>query len=355
MEQERTLQQTVTRHETLRLFFAEALRTSGVEEQEAFFVIEGLIQTSLRGVDSHGIRLFPHYVRAVNAGRINKRPQYTFNKTASSVGILDADHAFGHAAGARAMREAIALAKTHGISAVGVCNSTHFGAAAYYGLMAAEQDMIGISMTHADALMLASGGKRAFFGTNPICVCAPMDGEEPFCLDMATTIYNWNKVKMHRLANKPLPEGVAADAQGRVTTDPHQATCLLPVGDYKGFGLGMVVDIFCALLTGAPFGREIKAMFTTPIHEKRFLGQFYMVLDVAKFVEIRVFKARLKQYVDEIRREPRQDPQQALMVAGDPEKICYQKRLKAGIPLTPSEVEDFQKLRDEFKIKENFL
>lgn len=341
--------------ETLRKEFHEILASLNVDKESAFHVVEGLLQTSLRGVDSHGIRLFPHYVRALKAGRINGNPQYRFERTSTSIGRLDADHAYGHASGAYAMEKAIAMAQETGLGAVAVYNSTHFGAAAYYGLMAAEQDMIGICMTHADALMLTSGGKRAFFGTNPICVCAPMQGEGPFCLDMATTKYNWNKVKIHRLADQELPAAVAADQEGNLTRDPHQAACLLPIGDYKGFGLAMVVDIFCGLLSGAPFGREIKAMFTTPLNEKRFLGQFYMVLDVSKFVKINEFKSRLKKYVDDIRHEPRKSPEQKIMVAGDPEKVCYQQRLKTGIPLTANEVDEFLKLKSEFNIKESFL
>lgn len=128
-------------------------------------------------------------------------------------------------------------------------NSSHFGAAAYCGLMAAEHDMIGISLTHADALMLATGGIRAF-RTNPICVTAPVEGEGPFCLDMATTTITWNKVKMHRERNAPLAPGLAADGKGESTTDPHIAESLFPIGGYKGFGLGMVVDILCGLMSG---------------------------------------------------------------------------------------------------------
>jgi len=223
------------------------------------------------------------------------------------------------------------------LGAVAVFNSTHFGAAAYYGLMAADRDMIGISMTHADALMLSTNATRAFFGTNPICVTAPVEGEEPFCLDMATSKITWNKVKMHREKNVPLEPNVGADAQGEVTTDPHQAVCLLPIGDYKGFGLGMVVDIFCGLLSGAPFGREILAMFTTPLHQKRYLGQFYMAINVAHFVRVDIFKSRLKLYMDQIRQEPAKDPQRPVMVPGDPEKRCYQKRIKDGIPMSETE------------------
>jgi ureidoglycolate dehydrogenase (NAD+) len=321
----------------LKRAFLQTLKAAHVDDAVAYHVVEGLVQTSLRGVDSHGIRLFPHYVKVVKAGRVNGHPKYQFHKGGESVGRLDADHTYGHAAGAEAMKYTLDMAKKTGAGAVAVFNSSHFGAAAYCGLMAAEHDMIGISLTHADALMLSTHGIRAFFGTNPICVTAPVEDEGPFCLDMATSIVTWNKVKMHRERNRPLPTGIAADAQGHITTDAHAAQSVLPIGDYKGFGLSMVVDILCALLSGMPFGREITSMYLTPLDQKRYLGQFYMALDIAKFQDVKLFKSRLKAYMDELRREPAHDPARPVMVPGDPEKNVLLKRSQEGIPLTARE------------------
>lgn len=331
----------VPAHEIKRAF-DEVLAAVNVDKTAARHVVDGLVQTSLRGVDSHGIRLFPHYVKVVNAGRVNGHPQYQFHKGGESVGRLDADHTYGHAAGAEAMKYVLEMARRTGCGAVAVFNSSHFGAAAYCGLMAAEHDMIGISLTHADALMLSTGGIRAFFGTNPICVTAPVEGEGPFCLDMATTTITWNKVKMHRERNQPLAPGIAADGRGESTTDPHIAESLFPIGGYKGFGLGMVVDILCGLVSGMPFGREITSMYQTPLDQKRYLGQFYMALDVSKFQDAKMFKSRLKKYIDEIRREPPKDPSIPIMVPGDPEKKAFILRSREGIPVSSLELESFR-------------
>lgn len=323
--------------EQLRSAFHEVLASLNVDKVVAHHVVEGLVQTSLRGVDSHGIRLFPHYAKVVKAGRVNGHPKYQFHKGGNSVGRLDADHTYGHAAGAEAMKYVLDMARQTGCGAVSVFNSSHFGAAAYCGLMAAENDMIGISLTHADALMLTTGGIRAFFGTNPICVTAPVEGEGPFCHDMATTTITWNKVKMHREKNLPLAHGLAADKQGESTTDPHAAESVMPIGGYKGFGLGMVVDILCGLLSGMPFGREITSMYLTPLDQRRYLGQFYLALDVSKFQDVKLFKSRLKKYMDEIRREPAKDAANPVMVPGDPEKKAFIARSQEGIPLSSYE------------------
>ncbi len=344
------MSQVAVRHQDLEKIFTSILLSQKVNRTVAGHVVNGLIQTSLRGVDSHGIRLFPHYVHVLKAGRINGMPKYKFYRGGISAARLDADHTYGHAAGAEGMKKAIAMAKKTGVGAVSIFNSSHFGAAAYCGLMAAEENMIGISLTHADALMLSTNGKKAFFGTNPICVTAPVAGEEPFCLDMATSTITWNKVKMHREQKKPLEPGWAADAQGNMTTDPFKAACVLPIGGYKGFGLSMVVDMLCALLGGMPFGEKITSMYLSPLHEKRFLGQFVMALDISKFLNVNTFKKRLKKEMDAVRKQPAKDKKRPVMVPGDPEKSAFKYRSKHGIPLSESEHKAFVQLCHEFDL-----
>ena len=131
----------------LRSFVKNILLKANIRSDVAEYVAEGLIQTSVRGVDSHGVRLLAHYLEGVKKGRINPNPKYKFKKTSSSTGILDADHTFGHAAGMEAAKKAIALAKDAGTGHVAVYNSSHFGAAAYYALEIASHDMIGMSFT----------------------------------------------------------------------------------------------------------------------------------------------------------------------------------------------------------------
>src|SRR5258706_4052485 len=166
--------------------------------EAASHVTESLIQTSLRGIDSHGINLFPHYCRAVDSGRIVRDAKMKINKTAESAAVIDANNAFGHHAGAVAIDLAVELAKKTGMGAVGVTDSSHFGAAAYFALRAAEKGFIGLAFTNGDALVKAYASKEAFFGTNPICFAAPLATEGPFCLDMATSLVSWNKINNYR-------------------------------------------------------------------------------------------------------------------------------------------------------------
>ena len=309
-------------HKTLERFCLQALKRIKVNERVARYVVDGLVQTSLRGVDSHGLRLFPHYVKAVEAGRINPKPKFKFKKTAGATGLLDADHTFGHAAGMVGMEHAIRLAQKSGIGAVSVCNSTHFGAAAIYSLLAAKKNMIGLSFTHADSLLLTYGGKRPFFGTNPICFTAPCAGEDPLCLDMATSVVTWNKIKQCKEKGQKIPSGIGADKKGKATQNVGQVASLLPIGGYKGFGLSMMIEVFCSLLSSMPFGRDIVSMYKAPIHKKRHLGHFFVAINISDFVNINVFKRRCKQMMDEVRREPKIFRRGVIMVSGDPEKRC---------------------------------
>ncbi len=334
----------------LKDFCLRALELSGVRKDVAVDVSASLIEASLRGVDSHGIRLLPHYLRAVAAGRLNPNPKMSFSKTAPSAGILDADDTFGHAAGAGAVREAMRLAKASGLGAVAVKNSSHFGTASFFALMAARQDMIGLSFTHADSLLLSTGGRRAYLGTNPIAFAAPVEGEEPFCLDMATSITTWNKILQRRESDQSIPSGWGVDAQGRETTDAHKTSALVPAGLHKGYGLSMMVEILCGVLTGMPFGRSIVRMYADPISRKRKLGHFFCVFNPVFFMELPLFKSRMKQMVDEIRNEPPLDPSHPVMVAGDPEKKTQKERLSLGIPFAQSDLKAFRELASHLKL-----
>ena len=336
--------------EKLHLFIKEVLLKAGVREDVARCVTEGLIQTSLRGVDSHGIRLLPHYVRALKGGRINPHPHYAFQHTSPSTGLFDGDHTFGHAAGMEATKKAILLAKEAGSGHVAVYHSTHFGAAAYYGLEIAKHDMIGFCFSNTDALIKSTGGKRPFFGNNPICITVPCKDEEPFCLDMATSHMTFNKVKQFGQEGKELPEGIGFDQEGRETQNPEEVVMLAPIGGYKGYGLSMAIEILCGLLTGMQYGRHIPKMFEAPLSQKRFLGHFIIALRINCFQAMDVFKERFSHMIQELRNEPCMDTSNPIQMPGDPEKNIFRIRKKAGIPLSLEEYSVLQSIGQEYEI-----
>jgi len=328
----------------IKNFMYEILMKQNCNKDVANYVSQGLADTSLRGVDSHGIRLFPHYVHAIKNGRINGKPNYTYGDQYTSSLLMDADHTFGHAAGTVAMLKAVEIAQSAGIAAIAVKNSSHFGAAACYSLLAAEQNCIGISFTNATSLMKSSNGTRSYFGANPLCFAAPIDGEDPLCLDMATTKITWNKVKLSIEQGDVLPEGCASDENGRLTIDPYLAKYLEPIGSYKGYGLSIMIDILCSMLTSMPFGKHISDMYGDPIDKKRYLGHFFIAINIDAFEDINIFKSRMKKMVDEVRQEPIENNLLSVMVPGDPEKKESINRLKNGIPINNNLIEKLSNL-----------
>jgi len=314
-------------------------------------VSDGLVHASLRGVDSHGIRLFPHYLAALKGGRINGQPKFLFDKTSPSTGILDADDAFGHSAGLKAVSKVVSMAKKSGMGSVSVKRSTHFGAASFFGLEMAKHDMLGFSFTNSDPLIPPTRGTNPYLGNNPICFTTPCADEDPICLDMATSMITFNKVLRMRENKETAPAGVGFDVNGYDTTDPNKIVSLAPAGGYKGYGLSLMVEILCALLSGMPFGPHIGHMYNDTLDKKRNLGQFFMAIKINCFSDPVQFKMRVKQLAIELRSQDQIDPNLPILVAGDPEKKISEERIHNGIPIGKYEQEFFHDLSIEYGIQ----
>ena len=333
-----------------QLFFSSVLKAEGVDDYSTDAVSEGLIHASLRGVDSHGIRLFKHYYSALTGGRINRCPDFSFSDVTATTATLDADHGFGHAAGLKAVEKVVELAGQAGMGAVAVRQSTHFGAASFYGLKIAANNMIGFSFTHSDPLIAPTGAKKAFLGNNPICFAAPCAGEDPVCLDMATSTITFNEVLRLRNEGKKAPLDAGFDHEGKGTRNPDDIVTLSPVGGYKGYGLSLMVEVLCALLSGAPFGPNVGHMYNDPLDKKRNLGQFFIAINIQNFLDIDAFKTRLSELVGELRQQERVNLDNPVCVAGDPEKEMTRERHKMGIPVSLDDEEFFQSLAEQYDV-----
>ena len=337
--------------ENLSVFIKKILSKENVDPISATNVAEGLVHASIRGVDSHGIRLLPHYLRGLEGGRINGNPVYNFEKTTSTTGILDADNAFGHAAGMRAVKHLIELTKESGMGSVSVRHSTHFGAASFFGLEIARHGMLGFSFTHSDPLIPPSGGKKPFLGNNPICFTCPVEGEGPLCVDMATSMITFNKVLRMREDKLVAPNGVGYDSEGSVTTDPEKIISLAPVGGYKGYGLSLMVEILCATLSGMPIAPNIGHMYKDGPDKKRNLGHFFMAINIESFLGLHSFNRRMKDIINELRMQEPTNINAPIMVAGDPEKKTENERAQNGIPVGSHEIAFLEELALKYGIK----
>jgi LDH2 family malate/lactate/ureidoglycolate dehydrogenase len=291
---------------------------------------------SMRGVDTHGVRLAPHYLRGLGAGRIGKRPKIAVERLAPAVVHVDADDGLGHLASYRGIEEGIAVAREMGLAAVAIGNSTHHGATGVYTLEAARQGFVALGMTNADAIVAAHDGVEPFFGTNPISFAVPSGGDRPFHLDMATSSIPLNRVLLRRATGAALPAEVAIDAGGEMTTDPFAAAALMPLGGtnygYKGAGLAGMVDLLCSAFTGMMHGCRLPNFAGENITWPARLGHFFIVFDIGAFQPRKGFFQRVGAFLDDLRAQKTR-PGRQVKAPGDPEWAALEERETHGMPI----------------------
>jgi ureidoglycolate dehydrogenase (NAD+) len=324
----------------LRAWAAQCFAVAGMSDTDAALLAHSLVQTSLWGVDSHGVGLLPHYLARLSNGTIKARPALDVRPTGAATAVIEADQGHGIVVAHRAMAEAVRIAREHGVGAVGVRNASHCGAIGLYTRAAARQGCVGFAVTHADSVAVPHGGQRAFQGTNPISFAFPRANGEPVCLDMATTSIPFNRVRNARREGHLLPADVAVDARGAPTTDANAAVAVTPLGGreygHKGYALALVVDLLCGPLLGNPYGPHIPSMFHA-LDEPRRLGAFFIALDPARFAG----GAALAQGVEAMAHDLAAEPG-APMMPGDPELAVAAQRTRDGVPIEPQLAEQFR-------------
>ncbi len=320
-------------HKVLREWALSCLESVGLSHEHALVLTNALVQTSLWGIDSHGIARLPHYLARIKAGSIKPSPDIQVRETGPCTAQLNGGHGLGIVICDVGMNTAIRLAKRNGVGIVGVSESSHCGAVGLYSRKAANLGLIGISFTHSDPLVVPFGGVERFLGTNPISIAVPRKGSLPLCLDMATSSIPWNRVMNARRDVNELPRGVAVDEKGSFTTDPQETRALFPLGGeeygYKGYGLAMMIDILCGPLNGMPFGPSVSVMYGD-LTERRHLGSLLMAIDPSRFAGGETLAEVALQITDAAKRQ-----KGTVLFPGEPEYISESKRLETGIPIEP--------------------
>ena len=318
----------------------------GLEQADANYVAWHLVETNLRGTDSHGVARLPHYVRRLEAGGILPRPQMIFQPHGPAVGTLDGGHGMGHLVMARAADEAARLAVECGAGWVAVQNSSHCGALAPLGLRLAERGLIGFVFSHVDPMVLPHGSSHAFAGTNPICITAPGADGKTLCLDMATSIVPWNLVANAQKEGVAIPRGWAVDRNGHEITNPEEVAALYPFGFHKGSGLGLLIDVLCAMLSGAPFGPEIPKMYGPDLSEHRRLGGLVGAIDISRFMDRQTFEARVLTFVTQLCSLPAAKGFDRVRFPGEPELETKRQRESCGIPVGIETLDELNSVAD---------
>ncbi len=322
----------VIRQEPLIAFSREILEAAGVPRATAAIVAESLVAANLRGVDSHGVQLLIWYTEQIEAGNVNVQ---TAGHVASENGaclVYDGENGIGQLISGICCDHAVRLARGGGIGMVAARNSTHFGAAAWWAQRISREGFIGIVMCNATALVAPWQGKQPMLGTNPICMSAP--GPDTFLLDMATTTVALNRIYKARLSGeKTIPAGWAMDAEGNPTTDPEAAIhgLPMPLGGYKGSGLAVMVEILCAVLSGGALLTAVGGIRNKSIPMGA--SQSFLAIDVARFMPLEEFIARMKLVRDTLKSSPPAVGFDEVLVAGEPEWRVEAVRRREGIPV----------------------
>jgi len=351
-------------YERLLSFTTTVFRKIGCPEKDAHTAATALLSADLRGIDSHGVARLTGYLRLWEAKRANATPAIRIIHETPSTAVVDGDGGLGLVVAPFAMQIAIEKAKQVGTGWVSVQHSNHFGIAGYHALQAVQQDMIGIAMTNASALVAPTFSLERMLGTNPICVAVPAGEEPPFVADLATTTAANGKLEILQRKNEQAPIGWIQDKQGKSSTDPHELKAggaLLPLGgdrehgSHKGYALGAIVDIFSAVLSGANYGPWVPpfpAYVPMPVGMPgKGIGHFFGAMRIDAFRPADEFKEHMDKWIRRFRSATPIEGQEKVLIPGDPEREMEAERREKGIPLLPSVVEDLKGLATKLSLE----
>jgi len=329
-------------------FARSLLQAHGVPAEDAATIAGCLVSADLRGVDTHGLCRLPIYLERVRADLINPSPNLKPKRVTPVAASLDGENGFGFVVGTRAMQEAIAMAGEFGIGVVSARRSTHFGMAASYAIPAVEAGLMAMVFSNASQAMPPWGSKQMLLGTNPFCMAAPAGKHRPIILDMSPAVAARGKIRRAERRGETIPLGYALDAQGRPTSDPKAALAggvVLPIGEHKGSGIAMFMDIFGGVISGANVGGEVGDQYKA-FDRAQDVGHFFLAMKPNLFVSEEDYRARIDTLIDRMKASPLADGSSEVLVPGEPEDRHEAYRRKAGIPYAASEV---RALQDEAK------
>jgi LDH2 family malate/lactate/ureidoglycolate dehydrogenase len=354
----------------MREFMRLAFVTVGVPAEDAAICADVLIESDKRGIDSHGVgRLKPIYIDRIKEGIQKTVTQFEVVRETPSTAVIDGHDGMGHVIGVRAMQMTIEKAKKCGLAMTAVRNSTHYGIAGYYALMAVKEDMICFTGTNARPSIAPTFGVENMLGTNPLTIGFPTDEDFPFVIDCATSITQRGKIEHYARINKTMPSGWVIDGNGDAVTDPNAAlkgliagTCALTplggIGDelagYKGYGYATVVEVLSAALQGGTFLKALSGMGPDGKLHPYHLGHFFMAIDINAFTEPATFKKTTGDILRGLRASKKAVDRERIYTAGEKEYLAYLERSKSGIPLNPAVRASLTAVRDEYKVAHVF-
>jgi L-2-hydroxycarboxylate dehydrogenase (NAD+) len=346
-------------------FMVSVFQALGTPPEDARICADVLISSDMRGIESHGVGRLKYYYDRIKAGVQSTKTEIEVVRETETTTLLDGHHGMGHVIAYRAMQMAIQKARHQGLGATAVRNSTHFGIAGYYPLMAAREGMMGLAVTNARPAIAPTLGTEPMLGTNPIAFAAPSDLPFPFCFDGATSITQRGKIEVAARAEKPIPAGWVVDDEGEPMTDPDRiladlgsaTAALLPLGGagelyagYKGYDLATMVEILSASLASGVFMKDLLGFAPDGSRRPYMLGHFFLAVDIDHFVPVEVSRrvtGGIMRALQESRKAPGED---RIYVAGEKEYESELRVREEGVPINANLRRELQVVRDELAI-----
>ena len=319
----------------LAAFISRAFAAAGLTPDDAAALAGLMVEADLRGSDTHGVIRLPLYVRRIRAGGVNPRPDIRVVRDRPSAALIDGDNGMGHLVMRRAAELAIDKARATGVGWVGARMSNHAGPAALYVTMPLRHDMIGLYFAVGSNNHLPPwGSSESLLGTNPMAIAVPADNEPPIELDMATTVAAYGKVRLKAQRGEQMPVGWMIDRDGKPLTDPKRADegHLLPIGDYKGYGLSLIIGILAGALNRAALGRDV-IDFVKETGKATNTGQAIAALAVDTFMPAADFKRAVDQVIRDIRNAKRLPGVDRIWLPGEQSHLKHADRSVHGVPM----------------------
>jgi L-2-hydroxycarboxylate dehydrogenase (NAD+) len=337
----------------LAAFVARAFVAAGLPDTDAQTVAGLMVEADLRGSDTHGVIRLPLYIRRLRAGGIKARPDIRILSDRAGVALIDGDNGMGHLVMRRAAALAIEKAKTSGIGWVGARMSNHAGPAALYVTMPLEHDMVGLYFAVGSNNHLPPwGSSESLLGTNPMAVAVPALEEPPIVLDMAPTVAAYGKVRLKAQRGEAMPVGWMIDREGKPLTDPKRADegHLLPIGDYKGYGLSLIIALLAGALNRAAVGREV-IDFVKETAKATNTGQAMMALSIGAFMPPAEFKKAVDDLIRDIRNSRRLPGVDRIWLPGEQSHAKRLDRRAHGVPIPKPLRESLDAVARELKVE----
>ncbi len=331
-------------HAALRDLVRDIYASAAVPPEDAALLADTLVQADLWGHQSHGVLRTGWYLARLHSGAMKARTEIRYVVDAGSVAVIDGADGVGQVVAKHAAEDVIRRAKAHGVAAVAVRDSNHFGTCMYYTRMAAEQGCVMMLTTNGGPAIAPWGGRKKLIGTNPWSVSAPSGAHPPFMMDMANTGVARGKIYLARQRRESIPEGWALDAEGVPTTDAQAAIdgIILPMAGHKGYAIALVVDMLSGVLSGSSFLSGVNGPYKADL--KSGAGHFFTAFNIEAFQPLAEFHRRMEAFIAEIKSVPLAQGVEEIFYPGEMEARSDARLRVAGIELPEDTFDDLARI-----------